>query len=237
MRTPLALIGLPLCLALLMPGQARADKTSPPVVVELFTAQGCDACPETTPYLESLAGREDVLALGFHVPIWDYKGWRDRFADAAFLVRQKAYGHHFGLRYVYTPQMVIQGTAHAAATMPDDVDRAIQAQTESVRPVLSVDIATGRVQLDRAAERDLVLYGVTYRPETTTDIDNGWGPGRVLRDINVVESWSKLADWPAGAERIEVNPERLVAGKGLKAALVLQRPEVGAIVTALKLEP
>ena len=85
-RYPFALI-LALCGAAAAPGAVRAQS---PVVVELFTAQGCAACPPADAFLAELATRADVIALALHVDYWDYIGWRDTFAQGAFTERQKA---------------------------------------------------------------------------------------------------------------------------------------------------
>ncbi|HEV8025928.1 MAG TPA: DUF1223 domain-containing protein, partial [Stellaceae bacterium] len=83
---------------------------SAPVVVELFTSQGCSTCPPADAYLGELASRPGVIALAFHVDYWNYIGWTDPFASKAATDRQRSYAKQLGLRYVYTPQMVINGT-------------------------------------------------------------------------------------------------------------------------------
>src|SRR6056297_1329329 len=93
---------------------ALASFTAPaladdPVVVELFTSQGCSSCPPADAMLGELAERDDVIPLALHVDYWDYIGWADIFADPAYTRRQKGYAHATGQRMVYTPQMVIDG--------------------------------------------------------------------------------------------------------------------------------
>jgi len=104
----LALISL--CLTTLaLPAQARA-----PVVVELFTAQGCASCGDANAWLGKLAERPDTLVLTFPVDYWDYLGWTDTFAKPEFADRQKAYVARMALREPYTPQVVIDGRSQAA---------------------------------------------------------------------------------------------------------------------------
>ena len=80
-----------------------------PVVVELFTSQGCSSCPPADRLLKRLTERGDVIALALHVDYWDYIGWVDEFADPAFTKRQKRYAKAAGRHMIYTPQMIVNG--------------------------------------------------------------------------------------------------------------------------------
>ena len=80
-----------------------------PLVVELFTSQGCHSCPPADQELERLADMPGVLGLSFHVDYWDYIGWRDPFASPNATNRQKYYRHVLAKRYIFTPQFVVGG--------------------------------------------------------------------------------------------------------------------------------
>ena len=98
---------------------SRAGAPVEPVVVELFTAQGCSGCPEANALLEGLAGRPGVIALTYAVDYWDYLGWPDTFAQPAFAERQRAYQDRLRLRDVYTPQVIIDGQRQMSGARDD----------------------------------------------------------------------------------------------------------------------
>src|ERR1700750_707792 len=116
----LALLALPLA----SPSGAAAK---PPVVLDLYTAQGCASCGEANAHVAKLADKPGVLALTFPVDYWDYLGWADTFAKSDFTDRQKAYVARFSLREPYTPQVVVDGAAQAAATKAERVDQLLAA--------------------------------------------------------------------------------------------------------------
>ena len=88
----------------------RAESgTRAPLVVELYTSEGCSSCPPADRWLSTLKGRPDVLALAFHVNYWDHLGWPDRFASPEMTARQRDSARLAGIRSVSTPQVVVQG--------------------------------------------------------------------------------------------------------------------------------
>src|SRR5580765_6853437 len=110
----IALASLALAAALWLPPTPPASAGEPlarsttatPVVVELFTSQGCSSCPPADAFLGELAARTDVLALSMHVDYWDYIGWKDPFASPAMTARQRSYAASRGRGSLYTPQMM-----------------------------------------------------------------------------------------------------------------------------------
>src|SRR3954451_11567011 len=96
-------------LAFLLAASGAPHAETRPLVVELFTSQSCSSCPPADALLRELAGRADVIALGFHISYWDRLGWKDPLSNEASTDRQKRYASMLSGR-VYTPQIVIEGT-------------------------------------------------------------------------------------------------------------------------------
>ena len=105
-----------------------------PWAIELFTSQGCSSCPPADAYLGALAKRPDIVALSFHVDYWDYIGWKDAFATRATTDRQRAYARVLKQRYVYTPEMVVEGIGHDTGRERAGIERLLgEAQRRSTK--------------------------------------------------------------------------------------------------------
>src|SRR2546430_9680821 len=113
---------LSLCLALAIAPLHAGER---PIVVELFTSEGCSSCPPADALLAELAGRPDVLALSFHVDYWDRLGWKDPFSSPDATRRQHGYAEPFGISTGYTPQMVVDGRWQAVGSDRSEVEQAL----------------------------------------------------------------------------------------------------------------
>ncbi|WP_238986900.1 thioredoxin family protein [Paracoccus sp. MKU1] len=172
----------------------------PPVVVELFTSQGCSSCPPADELLADLADREDVLALSWHVDYWDYLGWADEFARPEFTRRQQAYAHQTGERAIYTPQIIVGGTDTLIALRPAELMGLLQ--TQMARPAMvmvssSQDKDGYRIELTpRGAIADRVaIILVRYAPQRRVAIKAGENRGIALDYRNVVLAAERIAEW------------------------------------------
>lgn len=176
-----------------------------PVVVEMFTSQGCSSCPPADESFMAYAARPDVIALSLHVDYWDYLGWEDPFAQPAFTSRQKAYARAAHSRSIYTPQMVVGGAQSLIGSDMSALDGMIAG--EKARPaqvVLNVSGDDGRYVIDLGAPKPLdfpaVVQIVRYAPHARVAILRGENAGMVVDYVNVVTAWHSVADWDGRSE-------------------------------------
>ena len=224
-----------------LPRLAAGTPETTPVVVELFTSQGCSSCPPADAYLRELSKRDDVLALSLPVDYWDYLGWKDTFASPAHTRRQKAYAEALGLRNVYTPQMVVGGMKDAVGSQKRAVETAIQACKESLA-AQAVPLAfrkeNGMIRVETAAGKPApaTLWLITYQKEGTIRIKRGENKGRDLTYTNIVRDMTPLSSWNGSALRIELPAKSLAATGYDGCAVILQEEGQGAILGAARFE-
>ncbi len=209
----------------------RADPA--PVVVELFTSQGCSSCPPADAMILDLAEREDVIALALHVDYWDYIGWKDVFADPAHTQRQKAYAYAANQTTVYTPQMVIAGETHVVGARAMELADAIRSHAGTDHGITLELERTGdelRVALrhDGAEIGPARVHLVRYTPREVVDIRRGENAGRRLTYGNIVTGWEVLAEWSGGRD---LDLRASVPGND-RAVVLVQRVGPGQILAA-----
>jgi hypothetical protein len=235
----IACVLLALAFATVSPGFA-ADAARTPVVVELFTSEGCSDCPPADTLLRELETAQpiagvQVIPLAFHVDYWDHQGWRDRFSSSAFTRRQNEYGERFRLESVYTPQVVVNGLAEMVGNDRASVRRALTqaARSKLVQPKLE-RAANGAITVDvsDAGGAD-VLLAIT-EANLASDVRDGENRGRQLRHTGVVRWMKLLGTTKAGAFHGSITPP--IAGDwkraDLRAIVLVQRHGQGEIVGA-----
>ncbi|MGE0152590.1 MAG: DUF1223 domain-containing protein [Reyranellaceae bacterium] len=235
-----ALLTLPAAVgAAALAGAAPAQEARPVTVVELFTSQGCSSCPPSDAYLGELSKRPDVLALSFHVDYWDYIGWRDPFAAAQFTERQRGYARSLKQRYVYTPEMVVQGRGHDSGIDRGAIRDLIAEAQKPEHPRLApriVDRGAAGVSVALPAfqaPQPCDVWLVTYDPEHRTKVLRGENRGRDLTNTNVVRSLALLATWDGAPTELRIAADRLGAARGV--AILVQHPDLGPILGAAAL--
>ncbi len=235
-RRPLLIAGA----GLLAGGTAAAESKGGPWSIELFTSQGCSSCPPADLNLGKLARRPDIVALSFHVDYWDYIGWRDRFASKESTERQRTYARTLKQRYVYTPEMVVDGRVHEPGVKESAIDgmladarrqsssRTTPELKRSADGVLTIRLAAAK--LDQPA--DVVVFA--YDRRRSTPVERGENSGRRLENFNVVRHFEVVSRWDGVEQQWTVPADRFQPDQGI--AVLVQQADQGPVLGANKLE-
>jgi hypothetical protein len=187
-------------------GPAQAGER--PVVVELFTSEGCSSCPPADVLLAELASRPDVLALSFHVDYWDRLGWRDPYSSREATARQHHYATLLDLASVYTPQIVVDGKWQAVGSDHADVEHALDLARRSHKEIpvtLVLDRDQARIKLGAGGDvtpASLLLIGFDRRHVSA--VRRGENGGRTLTHVDVVRGIEEIAQVKGSPGDLEV---------------------------------
>lgn len=210
------------------------------VVVELFTSQGCSSCPPADALIGELGQRADILALSQHVEYWDYLGWKDPFASPLYSTRQREYAKALGLKYVYTPQIVIQGRVQLPGNEREAVLQAVADQGRPKEALLSIRFAApGQLVVDVAGKenaRPADIWLVQYDRTQITPIDRGENRGRELANYNVVRDLRRIGRWQGEPMQIAVDLGQEGAAT-IGCAILLQAESAGPVLDAVRCAP
>jgi hypothetical protein len=231
--------------AVLQAGPAFAGNAKAPVVVELFTSQGCNSCPPADAVLADLTGQHDVITLSYHVNYWDYLGWKDTFATPETTQRQRDYAKFLNERTIYTPQIVIGGRTHIIGSRKDEVMTGVAtaAQAHGAKagktPLVAMEKrADGKLTLRVAAAKvqDVAVILVRYDTRREVAIERGENRGKTFTYHNVVRDIRTLASWNGQAMEMELDPQDLWRDGRDGCAVLLQDTRNGQIIAANRLE-
>jgi hypothetical protein len=228
----------------------RPAHAEPRAVVELFTSQGCSSCPPADQIIGEFAKDPSVIALSLPIDYWDYLGWKDTLADSRFSARQKAYSHMRGEREVYTPQVVVNGSAHVIGSDRARIEHAIE-DTKKADGVMSVPIsmtlAGKQINISVAASGSwpAAAHGEVWicsiSKAVPIAIGRGENRGREITYHNVVRDLLKVGDWNGSSDSWTV-PLENISREGVDAAVVYVQdgnrdkpgPMLGAAYTSLR---
>src|SRR6516225_7647515 len=236
-------LGLFAIIAIIRP--AHAD---PRAVVELFTSQGCSSCPPADRILGELSKDPSIIAMSMPIDYWDYLGWKDTLADSRFSARQRAYSRMRGDREVYTPQVVVNGSAHVIGSDLAGIESAIDktSKSSSVMSVpvtmslagrqINVSVAAGKVPATEHGE----VWICSISKSVPISIGRGENRGQQITYHNVVRNLLKVGDWNGSPESWTVPLENLTR-EGVDGAVVYVQdgsrdkpgPMLGAAYTSL----
>ena len=223
---------------------AQGTMASRPVVVELFTSQGCSSCPPADSLLgELIQDHPKLIALTLPVDYWDYIGWKDTLASPSFTARQKAYAAVRSDHHIYTPQAVVNGVAHVVGSDRAELEAAASSAFGK-QGALSVTLSTRpddkglQVEAGAApqgAPREGAFWLFQIARERIVAIGRGENSGHTVTYSNVVRQMKKLGDWTGEPTRFAIARGELFSPETDAWVLLLQagsesRP--GAILAA-----
>jgi hypothetical protein len=211
---------------------AGGQLAASPVVVELFTSQGCSSCPPADALLGELARRPDIIALAFHVDYWDSSSWYDHFSLPDATQRQRRYVEALRLSTAFTPQMIVNGRASYVGSDKGKILAALSGPLDAAP--IQLEIADGdlTVQLPQASDhRRFDVNLVAYLTEASTPVKGGENSGRSLHEFNIVRRLSRLGSWEGQAKRFSV-PLSALPPDADRLAIIVQLPNQGHIVAA-----
>ena len=208
-----------------------------PLVVELYTSQGCSSCPPADEMLGELAKRDDILALSLHVDYWDWIGWKDTFATPAFGQRQLEYSQVVGSNVRYTPQFVVSGEGRLAGPSGMQLGEIVETYGRATTELLSARDVPGGIRVDVAADdRGGELILITYQREATIKVLHGENAGRSITYHNIVRNWQVIQAWDGSQITLEVPTPDDEYNHAVIAQTLMAGGRPGPVVGAVKLD-
>lgn len=218
-------------------GANASTTNASPVVVELFTSQGCSSCPPAEELLVELSRDPSLVPLTLHVDYWDYLGWKDPYAKAAHTERQRNYSSYLGRNNVFTPQVMVDGAYSAVGSNKGEVRRAIEQARGRIHARLTLSEAATPNQLTLTVAPDklestepLTLLAFRFTRSTSTQVKAGENRGETLHTANSVTSITRLGQWQQTPASYTL-PAPASSSEGL--AVVLQNEKTGQILASV----
>ncbi len=253
LRLPPTLAQTAVCTALLAlaaPSFSQSNPYRTPVLVELFTSEGCSSCPPADALLARLLKDQpvpaaEILVLEEHVDYWDSLGWHDRFSSRLFTDRQSHYTQRLRADDNYTPQMIVDGTDQFVG---NDSAHALRAITQAARaPKLALNLSplifdgnqlSGEVSFTPSPQlsSNADLYAAVIESMASTHVQRGENGGRTLQHVSTVRTLQRISS-PSDAAtkplKFSVAVPKDATPANLRVVIFLQRADQGAILGAV----
>jgi hypothetical protein len=217
---------------------SSASAANAPVLVELFTSQGCSSCPPADKLAGTLMSQPGVTVVSLNVDYWDYLGWRDTLAKPEYTQRQMAYAKSRGDNDVYTPQMVINGAAHVVGSNRGSVESAIaNVRRSAPAAALQIRATDNDIIIDMPngdAGSDATLWVMSIAPAVNVKIERGENAGSSITYHNVVRKLASVGSWNGSAATIKLPRKGIISGDSKSCIAVLQKNHVGPVLGLAK---
>lgn len=218
------------------PAIAAAEGPVRPVLLELFTSQGCSSCPPADKLAEKLAREEGLVVISRPVTYWDRLGWKDTLARESNTQLQRAYATRklAGDNGVYTPQIVVDGRRGTVGSREADIRRMIAHEAPGQAAISAKRLKDGGLAVGLAGQApagaELMLIAV--KRHVTVRIAAGENGNRAIGYTNVVVDERAVANWSGGQKGIRIEPRQLAVPGADAYALVLRVKGAGPVLAA-----
>jgi hypothetical protein len=225
--------------------EAAVVREARPVVIELFTSQGCSDCPAADALLTELSKRRDVIALSLPITYWDMLGWKDTFATEGNTQRQKAYARALNRSGIYTPQMIVDGTLDVVGNQRDHVVAAISARQSDGASEFTVPVSLGTVpgrvviaipESRTKAKALATIWVMRTLSHAAVKVDRGENRNHQLVYTNVVRDVQRAGEWNGEAMKIDLPFSSGKPDREDGIAVILQSKEHGRVIGAAALQ-
>jgi hypothetical protein len=208
------------------PAAGAEIRANPKAVVELFTSQGCSSCPKADAMFTELGKRSDLIALAWHVDYWDYIGWPDTFGAKANSDRQRAYAQSRGSSRIYTPQLIVNGTADVVGSRDKEVTGAIGAAALGLPVAVELKADMLEVTIDaKTGASDAMVWLVTFKDHSEVMIERGENAGKTFDYTQIVTGRQMLGMWDARLGTHLKLPLSALTANGSNGAAILVQSE------------
>ena len=252
----LALFLLPLSLLLVCApkpgqGQANAGNSGAPILIELFTSEGCSSCPPADAWLQKIDASQPIsgaqaIVLSEHVDYWNHDGWKDPYSSSLLTERQSGYVRAMGLNSAYTPQLIVNGRSELRMSDPQQVSqvllKAVKAPQVPVRITsISVEgdlpaVLRAHIEADGSSQkRNADVFAAIALDHAESQVLHGENGGRHLTHVAVVQDLTKIGKLEKGKTFAQDYQAKLKPGldpKNLRMIVFVQEPGPGDVVGA-----
>jgi hypothetical protein len=213
--------------------QTAAAPNRAPILIELFTSEGCSDCPPADHLLEQLDPR--VVVLSEHVDYWDHEGWKDPYSLHENTVRQEAYGRRFQTDGPYTPQMVVDGMAQFVGSDAKRAVAEITKATERPKALVRVERSSSGLQVDvDGSPESAGVFLALAQDSGTSKVATGENKGRQLHHVAMLRSLRKIGSVKRGDSFRQAVPLAASAAE-LRVIVFVQQGTTGPVLGAAEL--
>ena len=236
---------------------SAANTTGPdahPVLIELFTSEGCSSCPPADALLEKLDDRQPVpgaqlIVLSEHVDYWDHDGWKDPNSSALLTERQSSYEHALGASTPYTPQLIVDGTSEMHIDNAQQIESTLRkaATTEKIATriaSISLDadpsVLRAHVEVDAVSDHGADVFAAVALDRVESQVLHGENGGRHLTHVAVVQQLTKIGKVSKGkgfSQDIQLKLKPGTDPKNLRLVVFVQQPGPGKLLGASMRKP